>query len=331
LGVIDDIKNSPKTASRTRGKIFFYNLSIQNGQISIKNSTVTINDGSVGLITGKSRFAGIIKSSSMEAEYSISVVPGRSTKATVQLSSTRVGMLSLGDTNTIVHFRDNIFTIEKTSLACLGGTITVSGSYSPTISSDNLHIVWTSENIDIAELSRAWEFKQPFSGRLYSSGELTVTPGHNYLSHVSGNLSAQFLNGQFPGKKGTVYPYDETRGALSITNGIAVTTEPVTLRHKTMQAAFMGTLDLPQNKIDGKMIVNMFLGTSEIIGKIPLIGDILLGNEKGLLPIWIHVSGAISNPTIDVLSTKAITAPVWNTIANTLKLPGRLLNRLTGK
>jgi hypothetical protein len=71
--------------------------------------------------------------------------------------------------------------------------------------------------------------------------------------------------------------------------------------------------------------------TDEILHKIPLVRDILLGDEKGLLPIWLSVQGNAADPKIRVMSVKSIAGPVWNTIANTLRLPEKMFEKLTGK
>jgi hypothetical protein len=58
------------------------------------------------------------------------------------------------------------------------------------------------------------------------------------------------------------------------------------------------------------------------------VRDILLGKEKGLMPIWVEVKGRGDDPQIKVLSARTISGPVWNTFKHILRLPKTLFEEI---
>jgi hypothetical protein len=90
----------------------------------------------------------------------------------------------------------------------------------------------------------------------------------------------------------------------------------------------VGTYDLPTRAVDGRLVVNFLTVTDEIIRLIPGVREILLGKQKGLIPIWVKVTGKADDPAVVVLPARTITGPVWNTFKHILRLPKTILKKL---
>ena len=74
------------------------------------------------------------------------------------------------------------------------------------------------------------------------------------------------------------------------------------LRSSAMDIAGKGSLDLEKDNIDLKMIVRPFQNLDAILGKIPLLRDLLGGAAHSFIRRIYHMHGPISNATVDQLS-----------------------------
>jgi hypothetical protein len=133
---------------------------------------------------------------------------------------------------------------------------------------------------------------------------------------------------QFTGQHNARVPFNETHGKVTIAGGCASTIDPLVLENFTLQMALMGRYDLAHKTVDGHVIVNLLLVTDEIIHKLPIISYILLGDGKGLTPIWFSAKGAASDPDIRFLPIKTIASPFWNTAAHIFHLPEKFLKKV---
>ncbi len=351
-GLIEDLLEKPDTASRQWGKVVFAQLSIKEGAFSAGSAHIIINDGRIKFLTGKSNFTGVVTSSTAAADFELAITPSPRFEAVLDLPQARVRSSTVKNVHAVIRRTGGSYTLDKTRFECLGGTLAVSGTYDTTASTDALKIDWQSDDIQIRDLFAFAGSEAEGSGRLDSTGSLTSKPA-DFLRFLNGTVSVRLKDGWFGNTKGLLkvisrlnlatlitevkgdhvsrVPFDDTRGTFNIINGVAATTEPFVLKNKTMEMAFMGSYNLPEKTIDGRIVVNILLVTDEVISKIPLVRDILLGGEKGLLPIWLSVKGDAADPKIKVLSIKSIAAPVWNTIANTLKIPQKVFEKITGE
>lgn len=76
------------------------------------------------------------------------------------------------------------------------------------------------------------------------------------------------------------------------------------LRSSAMDMAGKGSLDLEKNSIDLKMIVRPFQNLDAILGKIPLLRDLLGGSAHSFIRKVYHMHGPVANATVDQLSPK---------------------------
>jgi len=82
------------------------------------------------------------------------------------------------------------------------------------------------------------------------------------------------------------------------------TIHKLALRSSAMDIAGEGNLDLEKNNIDLKMIVRPFQNLDALLGKIPLLRDILGGAAHSLIRKVYHMHGPVSNATVNQLSPK---------------------------
>jgi len=247
-----------------------------------------------------------------------------------------------------------IYFIDPVEFQSFGGSITAHVTYNPSASTDSLKLIWTTRNVQALGLLQVVGSQTEVNGNVDLDGHIETGLGDFFLPSMNGEIKLDMRNGWLTHTPGLLkifsklnlttliadvrgaqsqphVPFDETHGSIKIVNGLISTEEPFVLKNKTMEMAFTGSYDLTTTMIDGRVVVNILMVTDEIIGAIPGVRDILLGDEKSLIPIWVQVKGKAEDPQIRVLSTRSIASPVWNTVSHILHLPQKLLDKIRGK
>jgi len=93
------------------------------------------------------------------------------------------------------------------------------------------------------------------------------------------------------------------------------------LRSSAMDIAGKGSLNLEKNNIDLKMIVRPFQNLDAMLGKIPLLRDLLGGAAHSLIRKVYHMHGPISNATVDQISPEEAGLSNPGLIETLLSLP----------
>ncbi len=93
------------------------------------------------------------------------------------------------------------------------------------------------------------------------------------------------------------------------------------LRSSAMDIAGEGSLNLEKDNIDLKMVVRPLQNLDALLGKIPLLRDILGGAAHSLLRKIYHMHGPLSNATVDQLSPKEAGLSHSGLIEGLLNLP----------
>ncbi|MBN4082314.1 AsmA-like C-terminal region-containing protein [Mariprofundus ferrooxydans] len=93
------------------------------------------------------------------------------------------------------------------------------------------------------------------------------------------------------------------------------------LRSSAMDIAGKGSLDLEKNDIDLKMIVRPFQNLDALLGKIPLLRDLLGGAAHSLIRKVYHMHGSVANATVDQLSPEEAGLSNPGLIETLLSLP----------
>jgi uncharacterized protein involved in outer membrane biogenesis len=338
-------------AARSPGTAIDASGSAENGafDLSVKSSKADLNELAAFVRAVGAAAPAKRAEPPVPAPRRASAAPRRLT-ATISADDLRYGGMDFRDVRAVVRRSTGPYALERLTFQGLGGSIEASGSYLPSAGDDALEVVWKSSGVAVQDLFRLAGSTLEAAGVADSEGRLATGLGDRFLPAMSGTVKLDVKNGWFGGMPGLLkvlarlnlatlfaeaagrhrsrVPFDEARGAVKIAKGRVSAEEPLVLENKTLQMAFLGTYDLPSRTVDGKIVVNFLTVTDEIIGLIPGVRDILLGDEKGLIPIWVKVKGRADDPDIDVLSARTIAAPVWNTLGHILRLPKTLFDKL---
>ncbi len=271
-------------------------------------------------------------------------IPRRLT-ATISADDVKYGLAEFRSVHATVTRSTGPCLLEQLSFRSLGGSdrrerlLSSRGRTTPSSSPGK------TSGIDIQNLIHMLGSTRDAGGIADSEGHLVTGLGDRFLPAMHGTVKLDIKNGwtampgllkvlsrlnistlfsEVRGRHQQRLPYDEAHGSVTIVAGKVTTDKPILLQNKTLQMAFLGSYDLPTRTVDGRLVVNFLTVTDEIIGMIPGVRDILLGKERGLIPIWVKIKGKGSDPIIEILSAKTIAAPVWNTFKHILRLPKTL-------
>ncbi len=85
-----------------------------------------------------------------------------------------------------------------------------------------------------------------------------------------------------------------------------------------------GDVDIDKDTIDLVVGFQAQKFVSDVISKIPLVGYVLLGEKKSLLPVFVKVEGPLSRPRTRAMPAKTITGPLTGIMERVFKIPFRV-------
>ncbi len=138
-----------------------------------------------------------------------------------------------------------------------------------------------------------------------------------------------FLIGKFPKYK-SEFPVDRITGNVKKSSS-TVKISGVLVENSVSRTSIDGEVDL------GRDSLNLIVGfqvqklVNDVISKIPLVGYVLLGKRKSLIPVFLNVKGSFARPEVKPLPAKTIAGPVVGIIERTFKIPFKIFEAFGGK
>jgi len=129
---------------------------------------------------------------------------------------------------------------------------------------------------------------------LISSGRL------NHITAVSRILGVLNLPSLLMGKVNLLeegMPFDRITGKLLVKNGL-VSTEDLLVDSPVMKLAATGNFDLSTDQLDLVVAASPFGKYSDLLKSIPMFGQLLTGERRGLTTALFKVSGSRKDPTV---------------------------------
>jgi hypothetical protein len=89
-----------------------------------------------------------------------------------------------------------------------------------------------------------------------------------------------------------------------------------------------GEIDLKKNTIRMNMAIHTARELGKVIGSIPLLGYILMGEDKSMT-VGLKIVGSLSNPIVKTSVSKELLSLPLDLIKRTLQSPAHILNKKT--
>ena len=127
------------------------------------------------------------------------------------------------------------------------------------------------------------------------------------------------------------FPFHSVSGTVNIQKGM-LQSEDVIVDSPIMKMTAAGQYDLPRDNLDLVAAVSPFGQYSAYLQRIPLFGNILSGDRKGLATALFQVQGSLTQPDVRYLPTQSLKTGVTgfanlavDVLRNTIRLPIDLL------
>ena len=118
-------------------------------------------------------------------------------------------------------------------------------------------------------------------------------------------------------------PYDLIEGSFVIDDGL-VATEDLLLTGKVLNIAAALTMDMPDNNaLNGLVISRYYSSLGNLMGWIPVLGDLLIALQDRFIASRFEVSGNFGNPKVTSLAWRRLTQgtrSTFDTMQNSMRL-----------
>ncbi len=165
--------------------------------------------------------------------------------------------------------------------------------------------------------------KESLNGRMKLEIEEGVIERFNILSKIFSILNvSQLLKGRLPDLKTRGLPFHQIMANIYVKDGVA-STDDFVVDSDAMKITLIGKVDLGKNQIDARIGVHPLVTLDTVLSKIPIIGYVLTGKEKGFLSFIYEVSGDLDDPKIEAIPIKSLGQGFWGIIQRLLETPLR--------
>ncbi|MCX8012447.1 MAG: AsmA-like C-terminal domain-containing protein, partial [Desulfobacterota bacterium] len=120
--------------------------------------------------------------------------------------------------------------------------------------------------------------------------------------------------------------YDRLKSEVKIKAGIAQT-ESILLDSPAMKMDGVGKIDLGEKTIDMEVAVQPLETVDKLVGKIPILGTVLKGEEGAVVVTYYKVTGPLQNPEWKPAVFSSLSRKAQSIFKQIFSLPVTLLNR----
>ncbi|MFO7738519.1 MAG: AsmA-like C-terminal domain-containing protein [Desulfatiglandaceae bacterium] len=131
----------------------------------------------------------------------------------------------------------------------------------------------------------------------------------------------EILKGRAPDLKGEGFGYDSAKASGEIKNGV-ITLNETYVDGKSLDLAFTGSLDLPEEQIDVTALVTPLKTVDSILENIPIVGDIL---GENFIAIPVSIKGSLSDAAVTPMPPSAVGKGLLGILERTMKLPVKVI------
>ncbi len=179
-----------------------------------------------------------------------------------------------------------------------------------------------------------WAGHQPLADTLNGQISMNIRDGivlkHALLSRLLSLLNvSQLFKGRLPDLTTKGLPFHRITADGTLVSGV-INSNNFFLDGDAMKIAAAGQVDLGRNTIDMKMAVQPFLTVDYVLKKLPIIGSILTGQNKGLIAVYYLVKGNLREPEITPVPLQSLEKGVVGIFGRLLNTPADLLKKLNG-
>lgn len=241
------------------------------------------------------------------------------------------------------------FFVRDLDAALFGGRVSAKGKVSPEGTGGNrFELGFTLDRVNAEHLFQALDISKEVTGTLHLQGDLAArgTSWADLKQTASGNVRlrlekgtlrkfnvlskvfsilnvSQLLKFQLPDMVSGGMPYNEIKGIIAIKDGVA-SSQDLFIRSDAINMSIIGKADLVKEELDLTVGVQPLQTVDKIVNRIPVVGWLLSGKDKGILTAYFEAKGKWSDPKVTAIPVKSLAKGVLNVFRRVFELPVRL-------
>jgi hypothetical protein len=125
--------------------------------------------------------------------------------------------------------------------------------------------------------------------------------------------------------------FETVNGYVDVQNGVARTRGVILLESPTLNLGVTGQVDFGKQVINAQMLIGVANLGEAFIAHIPFVRRFKSGDKKGVIPIWLGISGPLNDPEITLLPLRTFDRRMWKVLPAPFQVPDNVLKGIYEK
>lgn len=356
--------NLPVSKTDSSIKRLNASFSIRNGLYAIKSVSGQLNTSNFNIsgtfLTGQNKEADLtVASSKLDIDDLLLLLPGTpqtasaGSKADLKLrllvDEGNYNKMQFSKLNLTAYRESGTIYVQDLNAAVFGGKVTGKGRIAEAGTSGNRYNMSIDlDKVNADKLLSSLDISREITGNLTMHADLTAR-GHNLqelkktalgnirlkihsgklrkfstLSKVFSILNiSQLLKFQLPDMVSGGMPYNSISGKIAVEDG-RLSTQDLFISSDAINISIIGSSDIVKEEMDLTLGVQPLQTVDKVVNRIPIVGWLLTGKDKGFLTAYFEAKGSWADPKVSAIPVKSMGMGVLNIFRRTFELPVRL-------
>ncbi len=270
-------------------------------------------------------------------------------KLKLMVENGKYGRLPFSRLNAVVSQDSGILYLQSIDAGLFGGRLHAKGRVAPEGELGNRYdLNFNLERVDAESFLQSLDITREVKGSLNLQGDVTARGNSlldvkktalgnvrlkldkgslrrfSLLSKVFSILNvSQLLKFQLPDMVIDGMPFNEIKGSFAISDGV-VATEDLFINSDAINISVLGRADTVREDLDFTIGVQPLQTVDKVVNRIPVVGWILTGKDKGFMTVFFEAKGKWSDPKVTAIPAKSMGMGVLNIFRRVFELPVRL-------
>jgi len=178
---------------------------------------------------------------------------------------------------------------------------------------------------DVNGHGRTWDqIAKTLDGRMEVSAGAGVIKRFNLLGKIFSLLNvSQYFKLKLPDLSVEGLPFNGIQGSIDLAAGVAYT-EDFIVDSEAIRLTAVGSHDIGEDKVDLMVGVMPFVTVDRVISSIPVLGDVIAGEDKSFVGYYFRAKGPLDDPEIESVSLEALASGVKGIFQRLMNLPVKM-------
>ena len=275
--------------------------------------------------------------------------PGMDVKLALDVETGNFGKVTFSKLKATADKEKGTIYLRDMTAALFGGQVTAKGRIAPGgDKGDRYDLHVDIARADAEKLLSSLEISREATGTVSLQGDLTARGntllevkksalGNVRLNMANGTLRkfntlakvfsilnvSQLLKFKLPDLSSYGIPYSSIKGSFSVKDGI-LATQDLFITSSAINVSIVGSADIVKEELNVTLGAQPLQTVDKIINRIPIVGWLLTGKDKGLLTAYFEAKGKWSSPHVSAIPVKSMGRGLLHIFIRAFQLPVKL-------